>query len=245
MLGLIGGLIVGVAYSSSQLLPVLAALAPGRLVPRFLVGLLGCFLLTFTWGMYAPWSFAGFGVAQYTIVFGVALLIARLGRVRIWRRDWGRVPIEPLRITTIDLLVLPAALAGLFTVVGLIDRSFPMDDAVATALASVQNADYVATWFVSFCLEYLSIAPLIWAVFLRQSRKGRIVAILASLLVYYAFRCLGTWGWQWWNGAAIPTGTVWGVLLHQGIGVLATLVVMVGVRRVLRWSGYHLVRRRA
>lgn len=80
LLGLISGFTVELVTSSTQLIPVLAATAPGRLGPRFSVGLLGFVGLSAIWGYQAPWISLVFATVHYLIVFSVTAWLSRLDR---------------------------------------------------------------------------------------------------------------------------------------------------------------------
>lgn len=195
--------------------------------------------------MYSPWSVVGFEVVEYTLVFSVALVLVQLWGVRVWRPGLRRAPIELIRLTTADLLLLALAFAVLFAVVGLIDRWFPTDEVLATAVASALDAAYVWRWFLMLCLEYLAMTPLIWAVFFRRKRTGRIVILFATLLMYFVVQCLATLGWWWCGDVAIPTGSVGSALRYHGVSTVAMFLAATGLNRTLKWSGYRLVYGRA
>ncbi|MEO1498208.1 MAG: hypothetical protein AAFV43_13780 [Planctomycetota bacterium] len=248
LLGLISGFTVELVTSSTQLIPVLAATAPGRLGPRFSVGLLGFVGLSAIWGYQAPWISLVFATVHYLIVFSVTAWLSRLSGLDWRRRGQRRPPSDRSRLTTGDLLWLAATLAVLLTGAVLIDRGAFTDPMIAELFEELLTPAHIAMWLLILPLSYVAMVPLLWVVFVRRRRDRRPVWIALATLAYVAIDGTVEWLGRVINPLPMAAFTwsalTWSTVLYLVVATPAVVVAVVGLGRVLRWSGYRLARTR-
>lgn len=231
--------VAGFAFGATTVLPVLAALLPLRLVPRFIAGLIAravpIAITPYAW----IWCQSESWATTYSLVFVVVTVARARWGVSLRRRGTSA---SPFSTSVADLLVLTTILAIGMGALQVFDQAVAVYPTAQRLISATLTIGALASLVLVDVLELAAYAPALWVVFASRTADKwlwRMRLFAATALMFLVCFAL-TFGLNW--SLLLVSWPIWGLIANQAFGIaIGSVLAAMLLAWALRWSGYCLV----